>query len=182
MGKYLFTTDRLGLRRFRAADAEDFAEILTDEEVSYFEPYDTFAKEDALLEAEKLDGDERFYAVILKETGKLIGKIYFEDKKFFGAYEIGYSFNRKFWGHGYALEAVRGVMNNAFALGVRRIIAEADVRNTRSLKLLERAGMRREGVYLKSAYFQKDENGEPVWSDYAAYAILNEEWNGSVPG
>ncbi len=180
MSDFLITSQRLGLRRFKASDAEDFSELLTDDEVCYFEPYDTYTLEEALTKAEELDGDERFYAVILKSTGKLIGKVYFEDKMFFGAFEIGYSFNRRFWDKGYAAEAVRAVMDNAFGvMNVRRIIAEADVRNTRSIKLLERVGMRREGVYLKSAYFQKDENGDPVWSDYATYALLKEEWEQS---
>ncbi len=178
MADFILETERLGLRRFEASDGEDFAEILTDEETSYFEPYDTFTYENAVKEAEKLAGDERFFAVILKDTGKLIGKIYFEDKKFFGAWEIGYSFNRKFWGNGYALEAVKGVMNYAFTeMNVRRIYAEADVLNTRSIKLLERAGLRKEGVFVKSAYFQKDKNGEPIWGDFADYAILKDEYN-----
>ena len=160
MTNFIFETERLGLRRFEVSDGEDFAEILTDE-------------------AEKLAGDERFFAVIIKETGKLVGKIYFEDKKFFGTWEIGYSFNRKYWGNGYALEAVKGVINYAFSeMNVRRIYAEADVLNTRSIKLLERAGLRREGVFIKSAYFKKDNNGEPIWGDFASYAILKDEYNG----
>ncbi len=179
MTNFIFETERLGLRRFEVSDGEDFAEILTDEETSYFEPYDTFTYENAIKEAEKLAGDERFFAVIIKETGKLVGKIYFEDKKFFGTWEIGYSFNRKYWGNGYALEAVKGVINYAFSeMNVRRIYAEADVLNTRSIKLLERAGLRREGVFIKSAYFKKDNNGEPIWGDFASYAILKDEYNG----
>lgn len=177
MEDFIITTERLGLRRFCVEDAEDFAEILTDDVVSYFEPYDTFSREDALKEAANIAGDERFFAVVLRESNKLIGKVYFEDQKFFGTYEIGYSFNRSFWGKGYALEAACGVIKYGFTeLNVRRIIAEADVRNTRSLKLLDSAGMRREGVYIKSASFQKDENGEPLYSDYVTFAILRDEW------
>lgn len=178
MTNFIFETERLGLRRFETSDSKDFAEILTDEETSYFEPYDTFTYENSIKEAEKLAGDECSFAVILKETGKLIGKIYFEDKNFFGTWEIGYSFNRKYWGNGYALEAVKGAINYAFSeMNVHRIYAEADVLNTRSIKLLERAGLRKEGVFLKSAYFQKDKNGEPIWGDFASYAILKDEYN-----
>lgn len=180
MQEYLFESERLGIRRFLPDDSEDFAEILTDEITSYFEPYDVFSEEAALKEAEKLAYDERFFAVILKKTGKLIGKIYFENLKFFGSYEIGYSFNRSFWGNGYASEAVRAMFKYAFEkMKVRRIYAEADVRNERSVKLLERVGMRREGTFVKSAYFQKDENGMPVWSDFACFALLSEEFIGN---
>ncbi len=177
MNKYIFESQRLGLRRIEECDAQDLSEIFTNEEVSYFEPYDVFTKAAALKEARSLIGDERFFAVIRKSDEKLIGKIYFEDKHFFGTWEIGYSFNRSCWSKGYATEAVRAVMEYAFTkMNVRRIYAEADVRNVRSIKVLEKSGMRREGVYVKSAYFQKDENGEPVWSDFAAYALLAQEW------
>ncbi len=180
MQDFLFESERLGIRRFLPTDAEDFAEILTDEITSYFEPYEAFSEQAALKEAERLTYDERFFAVILKDSGKLIGKIYFESMKYFGSYEIGYSFNRSFWGNGYASEAVGAMFKYAFEkMKVRRIYAEADVRNERSVKLLERAGMRREGTFIKSAYFQKDENGKPVWSDFACFALLSEDFFGN---
>ena len=46
-----FGTKRLSVRRFRSADGDDLAEILTDKEVTYFEPYDTFTHEAAVAEA-----------------------------------------------------------------------------------------------------------------------------------
>ena len=47
----LFTTKRLTIRKFAAEDFEDLAEILTDKEVTYFEPYETFTKEACVQEA-----------------------------------------------------------------------------------------------------------------------------------
>lgn len=173
-----FKTGRLVIRRFCPSDSEDFAEILTDPEVCRFEPSGVFTSEKALAEAAKLAEDGRFFAVVLKENNKLIGKLFFEDKAFYGAYEIGYTFNRSYWGKGYALEAVRGMFRFAFEnMNVRRIIAEADIKNTRSTKLLERAGMRREGVFIQSAAFRKNDLGEPVFEDFASYAILKSEFN-----
>ncbi|MCH5208059.1 MAG: GNAT family N-acetyltransferase [Oscillospiraceae bacterium] len=178
MEQFVFTTERLGIRRFCPSDSEDFAEILTDPEVCHFEPSGVFPREKALAEAAKLAKDERFFAVVLTENNKLIGKLYFKDMDYYGAYEIGYTFNRSYWGKGYALEAVRGMFGFAFEkMNVRRIIAEADIKNTRSIRLLERAGMRREGVFIQSSAFRKDELGEPVFEDYASYAILKSEFN-----
>jgi 8-oxo-dGTP pyrophosphatase MutT (NUDIX family) len=49
--------------------------------------------------------------------------------------------------HGYATRAVRLLVDFAFAeLGVRRVQAEVDPRNTASLRVATRAGLRREGV------------------------------------
>ncbi len=177
MEQFIFETKRLVIRRFSPSDSEEFAQILTDPEVCYFEPSGVFPREKALAEAAKLAQDELFFAVVLKENNFLIGKLFFEDKDFFGAYEIGYTFNRSYWGKGYALESVKGMFRYAFEnMNVRRIIAEVDIKNTRSVDLLERAGMRREGVFKKSAAFRKDSLGEPVFSDFASYAILKDEF------
>lgn len=178
MEQFIFETERLGIRMFCSSDSEEFAQILIDTEVCYFEPSGVFPREKALAEAAKLAEDKRFFAVVLKENNKLIGKLFFEDKDFFGAYEIGYTFNRSYWGKGYALESVNGMFRYAFEkMNVRRIIAEADIKNTRSLNLLERAGMRREGVFKKSAAFRKNSLGEPVFSDFVSYAILKDEFD-----
>ena len=47
----LFTTERLTVRKFAAEDFEDLSEILTDKDVTYFEPYETFTKEACVQEA-----------------------------------------------------------------------------------------------------------------------------------
>ena len=41
----LFTTERLSVRKFIPDDYDDLADILTDTEVTYFEPYETFTRE-----------------------------------------------------------------------------------------------------------------------------------------
>lgn len=170
-------TERLLLRPFRAEDGESLCTILTDPEVCYFEPYDVMSRDAAVAEAAKLAENPDFLAVVERSSGELVGKLYFSDLKHFGSFEIGYTIARAHWGKGFAPEAASALMQYAFTqLGVRRIIAEADVRNTRSCRVLEKLGMRREAVFVQSAYFQTDETGEPIWSDYASYAILRDEF------
>ena len=41
----LFSTDRLMIRKFNPDDYSDLAEILTNVEVTYFEPYEVFTRE-----------------------------------------------------------------------------------------------------------------------------------------
>lgn len=60
----LFTTERLTVRKFKPEDWEDLAEILTDPEVTYFEPYETFTREACVKEAESFAKSDEFYAVV----------------------------------------------------------------------------------------------------------------------
>lgn len=74
----LFTTERLSVRKFIPDDYDDLADILTDTEVTYFEPYETFTREACVQEAINFSKSEEFFAVVLND--KVIGKIYFSDK------------------------------------------------------------------------------------------------------
>lgn len=167
----LFSTERLIVRKFTPDDHNDLADILTDAEVTYFEPYETFTREACVQEAIKFSNSSEFYAVVL--NNKVIGKIYFSDKGF-GNYEIGYTFNKQYQGMGYACESMIGMMKYAFSsLDVRRIFAEIDTRNEKSIRLVERAGMRREAEH-KELFPRKGEN--EVYNDFYVYAILKKEY------
>ena len=61
----LFATERLKVRKFTPDDWEDLAEILTDKEVTYFEPYETFTREACVQEAENFSKSDEFFAVVL---------------------------------------------------------------------------------------------------------------------
>lgn len=81
--------------------------------------------------------------------------------------EIGYVLHPDYWGEGYALEAAQTVAHAGFAdLGLQRIIATCDQRNKASARVMEKLGMRREGVFRGSKYIQ----GE--WADEFLYAVL----------
>ena len=89
-------------------------------------------------------------------------------------YEIGYTFNRDYQGKGYACESIIGMMKYAFSsLGVRRIFAEIDTRNEKSIKLVERVGMRKEAEH-KELFPRKGET--EVYNDFFVYAILKKEY------
>lgn len=177
MKHFELETDRLLLRHFRQGDGDAVAALLTDAEVCYFEPFDVMSREDAFAEAEKYARTKGIYAILLKETGQLIGKLTLTDQQFFGAYALGYTLRRDCWGNGYTVEAAHALMEYAFTeKGVRRITAETDIQNVRSCRVLEKLGMRREGVFVRSAAFRTSETGEPIWSDYCSYAILRDEF------
>lgn len=168
-------TERLLIRNFRETDGEDLYEYMSDEEVLKYEPYKPFSREKSYLEAKRRTEDEKFIAVCL-ESGKLIGNLYFA-KSDYETWEVGYAFNRNYWGKGYATESLKALMKYAFEeLKVRRLIAMCDPKNPNSWKLLERVGMRREGSFLQNVYFFTDENGEPIWKDTYEYGLLKNEY------
>ena len=169
-------TERLLLRKFLEKDGEDFYEYISNPKVVEFEPYRPFSREEAYAEAKRRSSDERFLAVGLKD-GKVIGNFYLEQGGF-DTWEVGYVFNDKYWGNGYASEGLLALMKYGFhELGIRRMIAKCDPKNPNSWKLLERVGMRREGTFLQNVYFFTDDEGKPLWKDTYQYAILRSEFD-----
>ncbi len=172
-----FSTERLTVRPFQASDGEALYAYLSDPEVVRYEPYRPFDRASALAEAARRAGDEHFLAVCLPD-GTLIGNLYME-KGEFDTWEVGYVFSRACWGHGYASEAVRALIDRLFrAENAHRVIACCDQQNPRSWRLLERVGMRREAAHLQNVYFFTDEAGNPLWKDSYQYAVLKAEWRG----
>lgn len=167
----LFKTERLSVRKFVPQDHSDLADILTDPVVTYFEPYETFTREACVQEAINFSKSDEFFAVVLED--KVIGKIFFS-KRGNGSFELGYTFNASFQGKGYATESIMGMLKYAFeTLGVRRIFAEIDTRNSKSVNLVERLGMRREAEH-KELFPKKDD--PESYNDFYIYAILKKEF------
>lgn len=170
---------RLELRPFKSGDAQDLFDYLSREEVVKYEPYGVHTLEMSQKKAEDRSRNDAFYAVVLRETGKLIGNIYFNraQPSFVNTYELGYVFNPDYAGKGYATEAAKCVVDNAFkVLKAHRVIANCSTQNVQSWKLLERLEMRREATRLQNMYFDTDKDGQPLWFDSYQYAILKREW------
>jgi len=180
-----FQTDRLIIRRFREEDWRNLYAYLSLPEVVKYEPYDVYTEDACREEAARRAGDPAFWAVCLKDDGKLIGNLYFQRQKpiEYRTWEIGYVFNPAYHGRGYATESCRRIMEYGFTeLDARRIVAGCNAQNAASWRLLERLYMRREGHMRQNAYFKRDEGGEPIWVDSYAYAILSNEWLGLPAG
>lgn len=167
-------TERLILRMFKDTDYDDLYEYLKQLENDEFEGYPGIIYENGKEHLAYRVGSDEFYAIELKDTGKVIGNIYC-GKRDFEAREVGYIINKKYQRSGYASEALYAVMCECFKAGVHRIFAECDPRNIGSWKLLEKVGMVREAFLQKNIYFHKDENGNPIWKDTYIFARLNEQ-------
>lgn len=165
-------TKRLLLRRFREADYDDLFEYLFQLEKDEFEGYPGITYENGREHLKyRMESDE-FYAIELKETGKVIGNIYCGNRDF-EAKEIGYIVNRDYQRNGYVGEALEAVIKNAFEEGTHRVYAECDPRNVASWKLLEKTGLEREAHFRQNVFFERDEKGAPRWKDTYVYARIN---------
>lgn len=83
--------------------------------------------------------------------------------------EIGFAFAPEARGQGLASEAVAAMVAQLFDSGRHRLIAQTDMRNLPTQRLLERLHFRREAVHLQSW----EEQGR--WYDEVAYALLASE-------
>ena len=173
------------LRPFQETDHEDLYEFLSRLEKDEFEGCPGITREGSLGHLKQRVGSEEFYAVVLKETGKVIGNIYCGNRDY-GAKEAGYIINQQYQRCGYAAEALSAVIREAFRQGTHRIYAECDPRNERSWRLLEKVGFRREAHLRQNIFFHRDQQGHPIWKDTYVYAVLNTEYkqqseNGPMP-
>ena len=81
--------------------------------------------------------------------------------------ELGYCLGRAWWGRGLMTEAVKEVIRYLFReVGMNRIEASYDVHNPASGRVMEKAGMRFEGIHR-----QAGKNNQGI-VDVAVCAIL----------
>lgn len=166
-------TSRLILRNYTEVDFDDLYEYLSDPTVVKYEPYKAMTKEEVADNLRWRISTDEMIAVELKANHKMIGNVYL-GKRDFDALEIGYVFNKDYWGYGYAYEACKVLIEDRFRKGTHRIYAECDPLNISSWKLLEKLGFVKEAHFKENVYFWKDEKGNPVWKDTYIYACLKE--------
>ena len=172
-GTQRIETHRLILRPFRAEDAEDmFANWASDPEVTRFltwPPHSDAGVTRWLLSqwiSHYEDGGYFQWAIELRETGAVIGSIaVVKLEEAIGSAEIGYCLGRAFWGRGIMPEALRAVMDYLFdTAGLNRIWAGHDVNNPKSGRVMEKAGMRKEGILRASGINNQGIRDVAVWA------------------
>lgn len=109
------------------------------------------------------------FAIRLATNEKLIGGIDLGIDRRFNKAELGYWVDEKYWNQGFATEAVKAIIKFGFDhLKLKRIFATHFDFNLNSGKVMEKAGMKKEGI-LKCHTFK---NGE--YQNHILYAIINE--------
>ncbi len=168
-------TQRLLLRPFEQKDYDDLYEFLSQRREEQFEAYPGITCENGREHLAYRLGSGDFFAMELKQTGKVIGNIYFGARDF-DAREVGYIVNKDYQRRGYAGEALKALLAWGFENGLHRAYAECDPRNECSWALLEKMGFRREALLRQNVWFQRDDQGTPIWQDTYVYAMLAQDF------
>lgn len=180
LGTVRIETDRLILRKFTRSDARDmFINVASDSKVNKFLTWELH--EDVLTTEELLaDWNEKYknaarycWAIELKELGEVIGNISAPTvKERIETVEVTYCLGSQWWGRGIVPEALKAVMEFLFhEVGVNRIEAGFDINNPNSGKVMEKVGMRKEGVHR-----QGGRNNQGLF-DLVFYAILRKDYD-----
>lgn len=170
------------LREIRADDWPALQACLGDAETVRLTEFGPLTEAGALglvswaLEARRKEPRQAFvFAVRLPPEAGLIGiaTLIIRDAELREA-DIGFIIGREHWGRGYATAAARKLLELGFGtLGLHRIYGECDPANLGSGRVMEKAGMVREGL-RRERLWQKGR-----WVDRLLYAILDREWAGT---
>lgn len=162
-------TGRIIIRDFTMNDIHDMQDILGDAEaMKNCEP--AYTIEQTADFVQKFCIEKRgAVAAIHKDTGKVIGYILFNEFDE-SIYEMGWFFNRAFWGQGFAYESCKAVIDNAFdTMNAHKVFAET-IDGMKSVNLMKKLGMKLEGVQRSQT---KDNFGN--WADVYFYGLLSED-------
>jgi RimJ/RimL family protein N-acetyltransferase len=179
--KVYLETERLLLREFTEADADDLFALDNDPAVMRFlnggAPADRAAIRERLLPNfrayyQRSDG-YGYWAAIEKASGAFLGWFHFRPARTEPeAIELGYRLNRAAWGKGYATEGARALIRKGFVeLGTRRVVATTLAGNAASIRVMEKAGL----TFARRFVYE----GEPAWhigQEAVEYALNRDEW------
>lgn len=173
-------TERLLLRKFNMNDAETmFKNWESDSKVTEFLRWPTAIN---ISEAEQVlnewvQGYANFdfyqWAIVLKEIEEPIGSISVVGmNEKLGIIHIGYCIGSKWWHQGYTSEAFKAIIPFFFEeVGANRIESQHDPNNPNSGKVMQKCGLKYEGILR-----QADWNNKGI-VDACMYSILKSEWN-----
>ena len=174
-------TERLILKEISKKDAEIIHQLHSLPEVDEFNtlgiPKDLEETKAVMLpdiKDQKKSKRSRFcWKISLAEDQKFVGLAgLFLSNDRFKMGEFYYKFSPEFWGNGYATETANAVIRFGFhKFQLHRIEAGVATQNAASIRVLEKAGMTREGIRRKILPIR----GE--WKDNYHYSILENEFH-----
>ena len=152
-------TKRLKLRPLSREDAKQFYEIYADCDVTQYLDWNGA---DSAEVAETVIGffQEQYrkresmrWGIELQENRALIGTLTLGGFRRNAIADIGYDLAKRFWGKGYATEAVQAALDFCWQdLGLHRVQAYVQPGNLPSVKLLLKLGFEQEGLLRKWGY------------------------------
>jgi len=159
----MLETERLILRTWQSSDLDEYAAMFAEPEVAQFLSVDgkPMSHADAWRSLASVIGHWHLrgygmFAVIERASGELAGRIGPLEPEGWPDFEIGWGLRRKYWGRGYALEAVKACIAYAFTdLNKSHLISIIDPMNVKSIRVAERVGETLEGETTLPAWPEK---------------------------
>jgi [ribosomal protein S5]-alanine N-acetyltransferase len=180
----LFDTTRLKIRKLRESDLDAFFLYRSNPEVTKYQGFDTFGKEQALefitTQNKKfllLPGEWVQYGIEKIADRQLVGDcaVYLHQTDSRIA-ELGITISHLYQRQGYAKEAMLGLMNFLFGeKGIHRIVETVDVENEASIHMLKSLSFRQEGHFHENIFFKGK------WGSEYQFAMLYHEWETLKP-
>jgi RimJ/RimL family protein N-acetyltransferase len=116
-------------------------------------------------------GEGCAFAIVLRDSGKLVGSVALSTSARFQRAELGYWIGKPYQNNGYATEASEAVLEYGFlSLNLNRIHASHMRRNPASGRVMEKLGMSREGCLRQHA------ERDGIFEDLEVYGLLRSEW------
>lgn len=178
MADFRLEGPRIALREYHADDVAAVLRCAADPEVTRYLPWGPEGAQEveaflARCASEASTEPRRQYevAAVLKSTGELIGggRIGVLSPEHRQG-DIGYMLRRDQWGQGLGREVAGLLLGYGFAkLGLHRIEATCDPGNVASRRVLEKAGMRYEGL-RRHDFFVRG-----AWRDSLLFAVLEDD-------
>ncbi len=149
MSAYLFTTPRLGFRRWQASDLEAFTAINSDPVVMHFFQR-PLTKEDTLAMMERMEClyEEKefcYFAVDILESRALLGTIGLGWKTFEADFtptvDLGYRIGKTWWNQGFSTEGAAACLDYARQLQIPKVVSMASIGNLASIQIMKKIGM-----------------------------------------
>jgi RimJ/RimL family protein N-acetyltransferase len=151
-------TERLLLRPTQASDRDGFLELLWSHEVRQYLGGPAGSREDLERQAPPVPGARPGVFAIERE-GAFIGMVHLtrrdadqpgHTRSGGGELEVGYMLLRSYWGHGYAQEALRGVLGWVTeSLPDDEVLLITQTRNARSMRLARHVGFAEVGRFVQ---------------------------------
>ena len=138
--KIYLNTPRCQISNLRSNDQEEVIRLYTDEITrKYLGGALNFAEAKEKVEF-LLNSNNKVYSIREKKNNRFLGLLYLNPYYDNNYIELSYELCSKYFGKGYAQEAIQALLQHLYILGIKEIVAETQKKNTKSIKLLKKIG------------------------------------------
>ena len=172
----ILETERLILRGWQLDDLNDLYEYAKNPDVGTMQGWEPHSsKEVSLCVLKSFIKSDEVWAIVLKESGKVIGQLKIipdENRGKYYAKFIHYALSEDYWGKGFMTEAVKRAIEYVFdEMNIDLLTAFHYPHNIRSKRVIEKCGFKYE-VTIKQG--SKIYDGQVF--DNVCYSILKSEY------